>query len=315
MSRRNRQTSRRPARDAGFTLLEIMIALAILGGSMFLLLDAHYRAMRLHESVLEEIVATDLMMSALGQAELETLAQLKGKEGDLLLTAVQRYSGWDGLRQALVASLPSEMNPQQVINNPQGRIPQNQGDIEGFEVQAFLDVLGNEVVKPMRETENLLGERDYVSRLYTTMSPEEMTVDPTFDFNADMGDVSNVHTAERTVYCSRRVTRANAPWKAVLPDGTVVHGEGNQWPLGPNANDAPPMPATRTIETTGTSGEGEVVEDNTESISQALSKHNSSVPLDPGGCGGCSTNGDSVPVGGLLVLLVSGGSLLWRRRG
>ncbi len=77
-----RPNGARARREGGFTLFEIMIALAILGGSMFLLLDAHYRAMRLHDSTQEEILAADLMVSALGQAELETLSDMKGKDGD-----------------------------------------------------------------------------------------------------------------------------------------------------------------------------------------------------------------------------------------
>jgi prepilin-type N-terminal cleavage/methylation domain-containing protein len=81
-TRAGRAGAARVSRAEGFTLFEIMVALAILGGSMFILLDAHYRAMRLHNSTLEEVVAADLMLTALGQAELETLSGMKGDEGD-----------------------------------------------------------------------------------------------------------------------------------------------------------------------------------------------------------------------------------------
>jgi hypothetical protein len=40
-----------------------------------------------------------------------------------------------------------------------------------------------------------------MTRLYTTMSAEEMTADPMFDFNADLEEVSNIHTATLYVTC------------------------------------------------------------------------------------------------------------------
>ena len=39
----------------------------------------------------------------------------------------------------------------------------------------------------------LLGRYPYLTRVYTRISPEEMTVDPVFKFNAALPDVSNVH--------------------------------------------------------------------------------------------------------------------------
>ncbi len=39
----------------------------------------------------------------------------------------------------------------------------------------------------------LVREYDYMTRFFGRISPEEMTVDPVFDFDADMPDVSNIH--------------------------------------------------------------------------------------------------------------------------
>jgi hypothetical protein len=41
--------------------------------------------------------------------------------------------------------------------------------------------------------QDLLGEYGYVTRFFGRISPEEMTVDPMFDFDGELGDVSNVH--------------------------------------------------------------------------------------------------------------------------
>jgi hypothetical protein len=40
---------------------------------------------------------------------------------------------------------------------------------------------------------SLLSRYPYLTRVYTRISPEEMTVDPVFKFNASLPDVSNVH--------------------------------------------------------------------------------------------------------------------------
>jgi hypothetical protein len=41
--------------------------------------------------------------------------------------------------------------------------------------------------------QSLFSEHGYVTRFFGRISPEEMTVDPVFDFSADMPDVSNIH--------------------------------------------------------------------------------------------------------------------------
>ncbi len=44
---------------------------------------------------------------------------------------------------------------------------------------------------------DFLREFDYVTRFFGRISPEEMTVDPTFDFNDSLPNVSNVHDLSR----------------------------------------------------------------------------------------------------------------------
>jgi hypothetical protein len=43
----------------------------------------------------------------------------------------------------------------------------------------------------------LVREYDYMTRFFGRISPEEMTVDPVFDFDADRPDVSNIHDLSR----------------------------------------------------------------------------------------------------------------------
>jgi hypothetical protein len=127
--------------------------------------------------------------------------------------------------------------------------------------------LHEKVVDPVVAVQRLLAERPYLTRLYTTMSPAEMTMDPMFTFNADLANVSNVHIAKQVVSCSAGVTESNAPWTIELPQGDAVTGRGETWPFAIDA-----LPANRRIEQLAETGQPKVVEDNSQAISSALRK-------------------------------------------
>ncbi len=66
----------------GFTLIEIMTALAVLTVALFVLLQAHHGAMQLFHSSREEVMLRDLMSRALGIAEMEVAAGQTTGTGD-----------------------------------------------------------------------------------------------------------------------------------------------------------------------------------------------------------------------------------------
>jgi hypothetical protein len=94
----------------------------------------------------------------------------------------------------------------------------------------YREALEKNVIEPVRLVEKLVASRPYVTRLYTTLSAAEMTVDPLFTFNADQPAVSNTHTAERVVECNPDITQFDAPWRVELPQGGVIRGVGSVWP-------------------------------------------------------------------------------------
>jgi len=56
---------------AGFTLIEVMIAMAVLGSALFVLLQAHHAALYAHNELRDEVILRNLMALAVGIAEVE----------------------------------------------------------------------------------------------------------------------------------------------------------------------------------------------------------------------------------------------------
>ena len=74
------------------------------------------------------------------------------------------------------------------------------GDID-FDPLAFVDDLDEIVVTPLREGQKLFEDHRYLTRLFTTLSAEEMTVDPVFSFNPNLPDVDNIRVAKGRFEC------------------------------------------------------------------------------------------------------------------
>ena len=74
----------------GFTLIEIMVAIAIIGTSLMILLDAHYNAMILFANARDEALMQGFLERVLGQAEVDLLAGNLEGSGDF----GERYPGY-----------------------------------------------------------------------------------------------------------------------------------------------------------------------------------------------------------------------------
>ncbi|MBT8451838.1 MAG: DUF2330 domain-containing protein [Deltaproteobacteria bacterium] len=198
---------------------------------------------------------------------------------ELLSESSIRFAGWDGYRALIDRIAPDGVDVDELLRCPSC----SAAVVEGLDKQAFVDALGEEVVEPMIATQELLLSRPYVTRFYTTLSAPEMDLDPLFDFNPDLPDLANLHTARRVIECHRSVYRWQAPSRFELEDGRVVRlNAGDPWPFLVGDEDAPP--ANALVLSLTTTGPGTVVQDNSEAIQRALAEHNATVPS-PSGCG------------------------------
>ena len=135
---------------------------------------------------------------------------------------------------------------------------------EPFDSIAFCDALEERIVIPLKEVQDMFNDQRYLTRLYSTISPEEMNRDPLFDFNPDLGDVDNNHTAQATGTCNDSGMVSDVT--IILEDGSTFTLPG-EWELygwyGSEASSwpdiAPEEGAAADIRLMGSSGPGEVV--------------------------------------------------------
>ena len=136
-------------------------------------------------------------------------------------------------------------------NNMEAYEEYTEGD--EYDLGALLDELEAVVVEPLRAAQGLFEDYPYLTRLYTTMSAEEMTVDPMFDFNPDLPEVPNVRWAEARFECPEGDPEEIAPEEWIL---VVTLADGREIRTRPFADSDPfrGLPAAALIERVDTSG-------------------------------------------------------------
>uniref|UniRef100_A0A7S4S3U3 Uncharacterized protein n=1 Tax=Ditylum brightwellii TaxID=49249 RepID=A0A7S4S3U3_9STRA len=184
---------------------------------------------------------------------------------DAIQEASWKLRFWDGWRETVAASV---LLPKGVSMDDFGTSPFLYQDQVQVNLTTFLQLLEINVVLPLKHTQDLLNQRPYLTRMYTTMSAWEMTEDPVFDSDELLPQVSNVHTANITVHCNNGVTYWDAPWTIYISGGGNITGVGRQfWPY--LVGD---MPATSKVEQLSYMGASNVIRDNQDEILRTLEK-------------------------------------------
>ena len=195
--------------------------------------------------------------------QLRSIEQAAYEHGlDALWAANSLYRDWEGWRDAIADAVRL---PDGVSLDAFAGSPESYRESVQIDAKAFFAALHEHVIDPVTDTQRLLAGRPYLTRLFTTMSSDEMTNDPVFTFNDGLPSLSNLHVAQQFIECNLSVGESEAPWRIVLPLGDVVHGSGRSWPL-----DATMVPASRIIEQLSNAGKGTVLMDNTKAIKAVL---------------------------------------------
>jgi len=88
-----------------------------------------------------------------------------------------------------------------------------------FDPVAFAADLDERIVQPLKDAQALFADHPYMTRFFTTISPDEMTKDPVFSFNPGLPGVPNVHAVTATPKCP--------PGETTVSDGITL-----TWPNG-----------------------------------------------------------------------------------
>ncbi len=206
----------------------------------------------------------DKVWSRLDEQEFPMISSQRYADGiDAILAANRHFGGWDGWRDAIrgATTLPADVSIDDF-----SRSPDRYRGVAKVDAAKFFRLLDERVIKPVVDTAAMLFRAPYLTRLYSTMSAGEMTVDPRFNYNLDLAQVSNVHVAKQLIQCSPTLNQRDAPWRIKLPQGGVVVGKGSDaWPVAEGS-----LPANLKIVTLSTRGSGTVVKDNSEEIGTKL---------------------------------------------
>ncbi len=154
-------------------------------------------------------------------------------------------------------------------------------DPRAWSAPAFAAAFQERIVAPMQHGEELLATWPYVTRLYTTISPHEMTTDPMFAENDALADVPSRYGAERQQDCCGDVMR--------LPGGRMVWLLDGVWPAW---GDEMPW-AERVEEYAAAGGAPIVLVDETATINALIEAWNAQANCNgTGATGGSDSSGD-----------------------
>lgn len=174
--------------------------------------------------------------------------------------------------------------------------------VDGAGLAAALEA---EWVGPMREIQGMLDRSAWITRMSSSMSAPEMTVDPRFVINPDLPATAAGDGATMELLCRGTHSQQGAPRRLVLEDGTFLDLPSSDqaaeigfvwedWVAGISEFNA------LVVEQTGRSGDAVPVRDNRAAVADALSEMNR----------GCGCDG----VGGGLGWLAAAGAVAARRR-
>jgi uncharacterized protein (TIGR03382 family) len=146
---------------------------------------------------------------------------------------------------------------------------------------AFAAELDERVIAPGLHGVELLGAWPYLTRMYTRVSAEEMTVDPIFHANADLPDVPLPGAAsQECLDCDSQDA------VATLPDGRMVYLPLSAWPAFRD------MPWAERIESIPANGAPMIEADHRAEIDAALATWNENQECQVGGSAGATDEGD-----------------------
>lgn len=161
-------------------------------------------------------------------------------------------------------------------------------DVEAWDGTEFSAALAERIIEPGAHANSLLQSWPYLTRMYTTISPGEMTVDPFFHENPDLAEVDlTFENATRRFLCN-----GDTLW--TLPNGDEVYSPDGSWPSFEGE-----MPWEEEVSEIASQGAPLVLATRTDEIQAVLVEHNCAFNFpSPQACGNGSDDDDGEGDGG-----------------
>ncbi|MEZ4222188.1 MAG: DUF2330 domain-containing protein [Polyangiaceae bacterium] len=186
---------------------------------------------------------------------------------------------------------------------------QDQADLSKWDPTLFAQDFDTRILQPGKHAADLLAKHPYLTRMLTTMSASEMTLDPMFHKRGDLPDVLLPGLATQRVLCSGTSVFE-------LPTGEqIAIPPGGSWPQWDSK-----MPYAATIEEVPSEGDPIVLVDNRNKIQSTVVLYNVEQDWpqqETNGTCACRTVGSHGKLDASLVLMglgFLGVSLVRRRR-
>jgi hypothetical protein len=128
----------------------------------------------------------------------------------------------------------------------------------------FAAAFAERIADPGQHALEMLGSSAYLTRLFTLLSPHEMTEDPTFHDTDSLPEVDNSVTATRTLACEGN------DWIELEDGRKIALTDGSVYPVIEG------LPAVERIEQVPAMGPVQVVTDNRDAIDELLADWNDS---------------------------------------
>jgi len=158
-------------------------------------------------------------------------------------------------------------------------------DQAAWDATAFGAAIRSRIIMPGMHAQQLLDQNDYLTRMYTTISPHEMMTDPMFHENPDLDEVVAAQVGSQRFLC-------NNDSVYTLPDGREVYlPAGATWPTFED-EEAWVQPSTEEVQEVMTSGAPLLLSTNTEAIDVALAAYNAAMGWPGGGEDGGGEGGE-----------------------
>ncbi|NVB42561.1 DUF2330 domain-containing protein [Pseudenhygromyxa sp. WMMC2535] len=136
-------------------------------------------------------------------------------------------------------------------------------DEDAWDAAAFSAALDERIIAPGKHAVGLLDSWSYLTRMYTTISPNEMYEDPIFHVNMDLQDVPAIRQGTHRLLCEGGA-------EFILPDGRSVYmPDPFAWP-----EISGEMPWEQEVSLAVQAGPNQVLSDRTDTINQLLDAWN-----------------------------------------